>query len=101
MKMRGIDWGHFLMGWFTAMLLLLSLELAVQVIYGNTMIIILDSVIVVINILCVLFWHQYCARKRTERKLDKILDEFIFDTLREELSKNTKNTKHRKEKEVI
>lgn len=96
--MRGIDWGHFMMGWFTAMLLLLSLELAVQIIYGNTTIIILDSVIVVINILCVLFWHQYCARKRTERRLDEILNEAIFDTLKKECSKNTR---HSKEKEVI
>lgn len=97
MKMRGIDWGHFLMGWFTAMLLLLSLELAVQIIYGNTLVIILDSVVVVINILCVLFWRQYCARKRAERRLDEIVGETIFDTLRKELSKNTR---HRKEKAV-
>lgn len=98
MKMRGIDWGHFLTGWFTSTLLFLSLELAGQIICGNTPVIILDSVVIIINILCVLLWRQYCARKRTERKLDEILNEAIFEALRKELSKNTR---YRKEKEAI
>lgn len=97
MKMRGIDWGHFLMGWFTSILLFLSLELARQIICGNVLVIILDGVVIIINILCVLFWHQYCARKRAERKLDEIVNEAIFEALRKELSKNTR---HRKKKAV-
>lgn len=98
MKMRSIDWGHFMMGWFTALLLFLGPELVGQIIYGNTLVIILDSVVIVIDTLCMLFWHQYCARERTERRLDEVLDETIFEALRKELSKNTK---HHKEKEVI
>lgn len=97
MKMRGIDWGHFMMGWATSTLLFLSLELAWQIICGNTPVIILDSVVIIFNILCVLLWHQYCARKRAVRKLDEIVSEVIFEALRKELSKNTR---HRKKKEV-